>query len=237
MTLPPVVALMPIKAMSERVPGKNVRPLCGRPLFHWMMDALLASRHVTRILINSDSDEIGREAERMGAVYVPRPTHLLGHMVRMNPLIEWDLEQTEGEMFLQTHATNPLLTGATIDRAIERFCQPGEHDSLFSVTEFRTRFYWPDGEPINHELDQDLRSQDLPPIYEENSCLYAFSRSSFQARRRRIGGRPILFPIDPLEAVDIDEEFQFRIAEALMAQRLAAPHRLSAVRPTPGVGG
>jgi len=211
---------MPMKAHSERVPRKNVRPLCGRPLFHWMMDSLRSSRYITRIVVNSDSDDIGLEAERLGAVYVRRPPHLLGDMVRAHPLIEWDLRETEGEYFVQTHSTNPLLTGGTIDRAIERFFESGEHDSLFSVNEFKTRFYWPDGRPINHYVDREVRSQDLPPIYEENSCLYVFSRSSFATTGRRIGGRPVLFPIDPLEAIDIDEEYQFEVAEALMARRL-----------------
>ena len=220
MRFPAVTALMPMKAHSERVPGKNVRPLCGRPLFHWMLDALRGSRHVTRVVINTDSEDIGRAAESVGAVYLRRPAHLLGDMGRANPLIAWDLEHTEGEVFLQTHATNPLLTAGTIDQAIERFLEPGEHDSLFTVNPFQTRFSWADGRPINHDLGNDLRSQDLPPIYEENSCLYLFTRASFARHGRRIGGAPLLFPIDPLEAMDIDEEFQFTIAEALMARRL-----------------
>lgn len=222
MKIPPVTALMPMKAHSERVPGKNVRPLCGRPLFHWMMDSLRSSRYITRIVVNSDSHDIGHEAARLGAVYIQRPAHLLGDMVRANPLIAWDINQTAGEYYyLQTHSTNPLLRAETIDRAIERFFESGDHDSLFSVNEFQTRFYWPDGRPINHSLDRDIRSQDLPPIYEENSCLYIFSRATFAEHGRRIGTRPILFPIDPFEAVDIDEEYQFEIAEALMSQRLA----------------
>jgi CMP-N-acetylneuraminic acid synthetase len=222
MSVPAVTALMPMKAHSERVKGKNVRPLCGKPLFHWMLDALRSSRHVTRIVIDSDSDAIGSEAERLGATYLRRPAHLLGDMVRMNPLIDWDLRHVEGEFFLQTHATNPLLTAGTIDQAIERFFATGDHDSLFTVNAIQTRFYWPDGRPINHDLGHDVRSQDLPPIYEENSCLYLFSRAGFTAHGRRIGARPLLFPIDPLEAVDIDEEYQWQIAEALMARRLAS---------------
>ena len=220
MTIPDVTALMPMKGHSERVKGKNVRELCGRPLFHWMMDSLLNSRYITRIVVNSDSDEIGKGAERLGAVYVRRPPQLLGDMVRANPLIAWDLQHSDGEYFLQTHCTNPLLTSKTVDLAIERFFEPGDHDSLFSVNPFRTRFYQSNGRPINHELECDLRSQDMPPIFEENSCLYLFSRESFVRTGRRIGERPILFPIDPLEGVDIDEEYQWVIAEALMAQRL-----------------
>lgn len=219
MRIPLVTALMPMKAHSERVPGKNIRPLCGRPLFHWMMDTLKASRYVSHIVVNTDSDRIGQEVERLGGIYHRRPDHLLGDMVRANPLIAWDIGRLEGDFFLQTHSTNPLLAAATVDKAIERFFLPGDHDSLFTVNAFHTRFYWPDGRPINHTLDRDLRSQDLPPIYEENSCLYAFSRASFATRGRRIGERPVMFPIDALEAIDIDEEHDFVLAEALMASR------------------
>jgi N-acylneuraminate cytidylyltransferase len=187
-----------------------------------MMDTLNASRYVSRIVVNSDSAAIGLEVERMGGIYHRRPEHLLGDMVRANPLIEWDLGRLDGEFFLQTHSTNPLLTAATIDHAIERFFAPGDHDSLFTVNECRTRFYWSDGRPINHELDRDVRSQDLPPIYEENSCLYVFSRAGFKSTARRIGMRPLMCQLDPIEALDIDEEYQWRIAEVLMQQRVEA---------------
>lgn len=218
---PKFTALMAMKGHSERVPGKNIRPLAGRPLFHWMMDALRGSRHVGEILINSDSDQIGREAETLfGATYVRRPKHLLGDMVGMNPLIEYDMSQTTSGWFIQTHATNPLLTSATIDAAIDRFLEAGTHDSLFAVNTFHSRFYTANGVALNHDPAVMLRTQDLPPLYEENSCLYAFSRASFALDGRRIGRRPLLFPTPPLESVDIDEEFQFRLADLLMQMRL-----------------
>jgi len=219
---PKITAMMPMKAHSERVPGKNIRPLAGRPLFHWMMDALRGSKYIGEILINTDSEEIGREAERLfGARYVRRPEHLLGDHVSMTPLIEHDLSQCDATVMLQTHSTNPLITSATVDRVVERYFAEGDHDSVFTVNTFRSRFYWEDGRPLNHDLAVMLRTQDLPPLYEENSCLYVFSRDSFKRCGRRIGDRPALVPTDPLESVDIDEEHHFRIAEALMRDRLA----------------
>lgn len=219
---PKFTALMAMKGHSERVPGKNVRELAGRPLFHWMMDALRGSRYISEILINTDSDRIGHEAETtFGATYVRRPTHLLGDMVGMNPLIEHDMAQTTNDLFIQTHATNPLITSSTVDAAIERFLAPGAHDSLFTVNTFHSRFYWDDGRAVNHDPAEMLRTQDLPPIYEENSCLYAFSRQSFTMLGRRIGQRPLLFATPPLESVDIDEEHQFALAELLMRRRVS----------------
>lgn len=211
-----------MKGHSERVPGKNIRPLCGRPLFHWIVESLGRSRYITEIVVNTDSEEIAAQARGLGATVLVRPDELRGDLVPIQPLIEHDLAHTRGEWYLQTHSTNPLVTTATIDRAIEAFFAQGEHDSLFTVTPLHTRFYWPDGRPVNHDPEVLLRTQDLPPVYEENSCLYLFSRELFARRGHRLGSRPLMFPMDRHEAVDIDEEFDFAVAEALMRQRLAA---------------
>lgn len=211
-------ALVPMKHHSERVPGKNYRPLAGKPLFYWVLDALNASDHVGEILINTDSEEIAGEAPKHFDVQVLwRPDELLGDMVPMQPLIAHDIEFTERNLFLQTHSTNPFLTSSTIDAAIEAYLEDDEYDSLFSVTPLHTRLYWPDGRPINHDPEVLLRTQDLPPILEENSCIYLFSRETFQRTGHRLGQRPAMFEMDALEAVDIDEEHDFRIAEALAA--------------------
>ncbi|MCL0102753.1 acylneuraminate cytidylyltransferase family protein [Dehalococcoidia bacterium] len=211
-----------MKGHSERVPGKNMRSFCGRPLFHWIIRSLQNSMYITRIIINTDSQAIAKKALDYFHCLdiVKRPEAIQGDFVSMNDIIAYDLSQIEGEHFLQTHSTNPLLTTATIDKAIECYFNRLEtHDSLFSVTRRQVRLYWQDGRPINHKLhnpQESLRTQDLDPIYEENSCLYIFSRTSFsQSRNWRIGLKPQMFEIEKLEAVDIDEEPDFRLAEAL----------------------
>jgi N-acylneuraminate cytidylyltransferase len=218
---PSFSALVPMKHESERVPGKNLRSLHGRPLYHWILETLKASRFVREIVVNTDSKEIARDAaERFGARILWRPDHLLGHMVGIKPLIEYDLSQSDGEYFLQTHSTNPLLTTETVDRAIATFLAPGDHDSLFTVTPVQSRFYWADGKPVNHDPDNLVRTQDLPPVYEENSCLYLFTRAGFLKHRHRIGRHAIMFPMPAEEAVDIDEPRDFTVADALMKARL-----------------
>lgn len=217
-----ITALIPLKWHSERVPGKNVRPFCGKPLFHWIVESLAASRHIGQILIDTDSADIAAAAAALPKVRtVLRPERLRGDMVGITPLIEFELSQVSGDRFLQTHSTNPLLTTRTIDAAIEAYLSSAAHDSLFTVTPWRKRFYTADGRPVNHDPKNMLRTQDLPPILEENSNLYLFTRDSFLRNAHRIGSTPILFPMDPLEAVDIDEESDFTLAESLMAARLA----------------
>lgn len=221
---PEVIALVPMKGHSERVPGKNMRLLDGRPLFHRVVESLQNSRYVTGIVIDTDSREIADDAikhfDRVSVL--DRPESIRGDFVSMNPIIAYDLSQTEGEHFLQTHSTNPLLKTATIDKAIERYFNSLDtYDSLFAVTRHQARFYRQDGQPVNHNPQEMLRTQDLPPVFEDNSNIYIFSRTSFHANgNRRIGLKPQMFEMDSLEAVDIDEESDFRLAEALSRIRL-----------------
>ena len=83
-----------------------------------------------------------------------------------------------------------------------------------SVTRLQTRLYDGDGRAMNHDPRQLLRTQDLAPIFEENSGMYVFTREQIAAGRR-FGERPLLFEIDPMEATDIDTEADFVLAEAL----------------------
>jgi N-acylneuraminate cytidylyltransferase len=218
-----ITALVPMKGHSERVPGKNLRAMCHKPLFYWILDSLSRSKYIDRIVINTDSPEIAQGTTKLFDVtIIERPTELQGDFFVANDLIAYDLLQfPETEFFLQTHSTNPLLKTETIDRAIEAFFRQRTHDSLFSVTELHTRLYWTEGTPVNHDPSNLIRTQDLEPIFEENSCLYIFSRESFKKNNNRLGDSPMMFPIDRFEAVDIDEEYDFLLAESLLFARLA----------------
>lgn len=218
--VPTVKALVPMRERSERVPGKNFRELCGRPLFAWILETLMSSRRVEEVVVNTDSERIARGVESMGARVLWRPESLRGRMINIRPLLEHDLNHVEGTHFLQTHSTNPLVRLATIDRAIDAYFSASDNDCLFSVTPHQARFFSVDGTPINHDPMVLERTQDLSPLFEENSCIYLFSRSVFERFQHRIGERPLLFPMDPLEAVDIDDESDFILAEALTKIRL-----------------
>jgi CMP-N-acetylneuraminic acid synthetase len=218
-----LVALLPMKGHSERVPNKNIRNFCGKPLYHWIMKSLLDSEHVDHVVINTDSEVIAKDAlnhfERVRIIN--RPAAIQGDFVPMNDIIAYDISRIEGTHFLQTHSTNPLLTADTLDKAIKCYYENIDRcDSLFSVTAHRTRLYWTDGRPINHDPKELLRTQDLEPVYEENSNIYIFSKKSFATSgNRRIGLYPKMFEIDRFEAVDIDEEFDFKMAEMLCQLR------------------
>ena len=216
-----VVAIVPMRHDSERVPGKNYRPLGGRPLFHHIVETLLASPAISRVAIDTDSDVV-RDSARAAFPEVDvleRPPHLRDGMIPMNDVLLNDVDRIQGDLYLQTHSTNPLLRTATVTAAVERLLGDPASDSLFGVTRLQTRLWNADGTPMNHDRSVLVRTQDLPPVYEENSCLYLFTRDSLERHGSRIGERPILFEIPRDEAWDIDEEVDFRVAEALYALR------------------
>jgi CMP-N-acetylneuraminic acid synthetase len=212
-----VVALVPMRHQSERVPGKNYRPFNGRPLFHHIVSTLLAVERVSEVVIDTDSATIKEQAAEVFPTVrvIDRPPRLVGGDVPMTSVLQYDAELFPSNWYLQTHSTNPLLQPSTIDAALDRMeASLGSHDSLFSVTRWQTRLYDADGQPINHDPNVLLRTQDLPPVFEENSNLYLFTAPQIAAGRR-IGATPILFEIDALEATDIDEEHDFLLAEML----------------------
>ena len=218
-----LVALLPMKGNSERVPNKNLKDFHGSPLYHKVLETLIKSRFIDKVVINTDSSKIKKDAvENYGEIIkiIDRPLSIQGDFVSMNKIIDFDLHRLKNNLhFLQTHSTNPLLKTTTIDNAIEKYFEVIENnifDSLFSVTRFQTRFYWETGEPVNHDPDELIRTQDLPVMYEENSNFYIFSKDSFYANgKKRIGKRPFLFEMDKIESVDIDEPEDFIIAKKL----------------------
>jgi CMP-N-acetylneuraminic acid synthetase len=217
-----LTALLPMKAHSERVPRKNFRPLAGKPLFRWILDTLLSVEMVGQVVINTDAryilEELGLREDARVRIRDRRP-ELCGDLVSMNLVLADDVANCDGDEFLMTHTTNPLLSAATITRAIQDWRKTPDADSLFSVNRIQTRFYRRDGTPVNHDPARLVRTQDLEAWYEENSCLYLFTRDSFGETQARIGKSPMMFVTPSLESVDIDEEYQWTMAAALIEAR------------------
>ena len=217
-----VVALVPIRHHSERVPGKNYRSFAGKPLYYYIIESLQSCPLIKEIVVDTDSQVI---KERISAVFpkiqlIDRPDHLKAGTVPMNDVLLYDVDQVDADFYLQTHSTNPLLRAETITNAVQNFLENYPmYDTLFSVTRLQTRLWDVLSRSINHNPSILLRTQDLPPVYEENSCIYIFTPNTLKERHNRIGERPLMFEIDRTEAVDIDEELDFKVAEFLYLDR------------------
>ncbi len=216
-----VVALVPMRHHSVRVPGKNYRMMAGKPLFHHILDTLLACPEINQIAVDTDSPAIMESLEKdyPKVIRINRPAHLQADTVPMNEVLLHDTSQVAGDFYLQTHSTNPLLRPDSISQAIRTLeANYPAYDSLFSVTRVQTRLWDQLARPLNHNPAILLRTQDLPPVFAENSCLYIFRRDHLAVRRNRIGERPFMFEIDATEAWDIDNELDFAVASFLYAQ-------------------
>jgi CMP-N-acetylneuraminic acid synthetase len=219
-----LAALVPMRHHSQRVPGKNYRPLAGKPLFHHILETLLAVPEIEIVMVDTDSEPVMEDVRRLfpSVRLIERPEHLRADDIPMNDILLHDTAQVDAEFYLQTHSTNPLLKAETISEGIRKFFDVQQkYDSLFSVTRLQTRLYFEDGRAINHNPLELKQTQDLPPVYEENSCLYLFTRGNLVKKHHRIGDTPLLFEINRDEAWDIDEEFDFEIADFLMKKRFS----------------
>ena len=215
-----IVALVPMRHHSQRVKGKNYRTLAGRPLYQHILSTLGSCPEIAEIVVDTDSQVImnGIKEEYPQVQILVRPEYLRAEETPMNEVLLHDTEQVKADFYLQTHSTSPLLSQETISSAIQTMMRKfPAYDSLFSVTRRQTRYWDELGRAINHNPAILLQTQDLPPVYEENSCLYIFTREILENQRNRIGLRPFMFEIDAAEAWDIDEEIDFMIVDLLMS--------------------
>ncbi|MCQ3936408.1 MAG: acylneuraminate cytidylyltransferase family protein [Chloroflexi bacterium] len=218
-----LAALVPMRHHSQRVPGKNYRPLAGKPLFQHILETLESVPEIEAVIVDTDSEPVMDGVRRLfpDVKLIRRPEHLRADDIPMNDILLYDTAQVQADFYLQTHSTNPLLKPETISRAIQSLITNYPHyDSLFSVTRLQTRLYFQDGRAINHNPLELIQTQDLPPVYEENSCIYIFTRENLERKKHRIGDKPLMFEIPADEAWDIDEELDFEIADFLMKKRV-----------------
>jgi CMP-N-acetylneuraminic acid synthetase len=232
MTKPRIVALLPMKANSERVKGKNFRDFCGKPLFRWILDTLLEVNEIDQIIINTDARQILADNGLVDTDRIlirDRKPEICGDLVSMNRVLADDVANVPADIYLMTHTTNPLMSADTIRKALAAFQEAqaaGKADSLFTVDKVQTRFYRADCSPVNHDPDNLIPTQHLEPWFEENSNLYLFTRESFAKTKARIGKQPMMHEGPFFESIDIDTpadwDFAVVAARYLLEQKESA---------------
>jgi CMP-N-acetylneuraminic acid synthetase len=208
---------------SQRVAGKNYRPLAGRPLYEHIISSLLDCPEIAQVVVDTDSPPVmeGLRRNYPQVLVVERPEHLRADATSMNEVLAYDTSQVDADFYLQTHSTNPLLRPQTISAAIQALLAAYPAcDSLFSVTRLQVRLWDQLGRAVNHNPNILLQTQDLPPIFEENSCIYIFTRPILLARRNRLGERPLMFEIPAAQAWDIDDELDFSFVDHMLMHNL-----------------
>jgi CMP-N-acetylneuraminic acid synthetase len=183
----------------------------------------MAIEIIDRVIVNTDANQelFSNFSGSKKLVIRSRKPSLRGDLVSMNRIIEDDILSDSNDIFLMTHTTNPLISTKTLNNAINIFMKrnKNKYDSLFSATKFQGRFYYEESVAINHNPNELLRTQDLPSVYLENSCLYLFEKSIFLNTKTRIGKKPILFETPQLESIDIDTEDDWYLANLLISDK------------------
>lgn len=212
-----VAAIVPMRHNSERVPGKNYRLLGGMPLYRHVVHSLRLVPEIDEIVIDTDSPTVMDDAREIfpDVTLLSRPEHLRDGAIAMNDVLLNTLRQIDVDVVLQTHSTNPFLSAASLQKALHAFAANDEVDSVFGVTRLQARLWSKDTKPVNHDPALLLRTQDLDPIYLENSCFYVFTPHSLAETGNRLGPRPMMVEVPAREAIDIDDEWDFRVAEAV----------------------
>jgi CMP-N,N'-diacetyllegionaminic acid synthase len=234
---PRLLAVVPARGGSKRLPRKNVLPLAGRPLIEWTIDAARASARCVDVLVSTDDEEIAAEARRAGAL-VPwlRPAELATDTagsagVVAHALAWYESERGAVDAVLLLQPTSPFRSPASIRGAVETYnAQPGSpRHPVISVSPASTPPAWTfalrDGE-LHPTLGWDLlqlRSQDLPPAYAINGALYVIPAEEVRACGPIV--RPGVLPFvmtDPRECLDIDTPEDWALATHWAADMLVA---------------
>ena len=212
-----IVVILPMRAGSQRVINKNSRVINGKHLYEYIIDKLLNFNLLSNIIINTDIEKVHEKYISNNKIILVRRNNNLKGNCDINLVIADSIKNIDADLFIQVHATNPLFKITSLKKAVYFYFENKmNYDSLFSVTKIYKRFWYEDGTPVNHKLENEPTTQNLTPYYEENSCFYLFSKKSFLDKNNRIGVNPKLFEISKEESLDIDDEADLLILEKLL---------------------
>jgi CMP-N-acetylneuraminic acid synthetase len=216
-----IVAVVHAKGTSERVPGKNLRLLGDRPLFSWAIGNALAAQQVDAVYVDSESADILRIGGDFGARPLRRPPELADNRTTGDGLARWQAEALPHvSVIAQVVPTSPFLDPRSIDGAITML-RARDLESVVGVR-VESCYAWLDGRPAYLRADGSIpNSCDMRPMVRETTGLYVNDRSAVLRTGRRISDRCAPYPLAPLEAIDINSEDDFVMAELVAAGLLA----------------
>ncbi len=208
-----IVAVVPIKLINERLPGKNIKLLGNKPLLFYIQEALLHVPQIDERYVYCSNDAVCPYLEK-GISYLQRPAFLDENTANFTQIFEEFSKAVEADIYVYAHATAPFSRSETIAECIGKVMND-RYDSAFTAVKIQD-FLWKDGQAWNFDASNIPRSQDLDVIYRETSSVYVFRKEVFEQYKRRVGLRPYIKEIDYREAVDINTLADFELAKRLL---------------------
>ena len=213
-----IIAMVPVRAGSTRVPNKNTRKFANTSLLELKLKVLKNVSGITQIIVSTDCDIAAEIAHKQNIKVQRRSKYYAGSDVTNDQHWLHIAKTTPGDIVFLAQVTSPLLRVSSIQKALNTFLNSGSNDSLNSVS-VEKKFLWKDMNPINYDINVTPKSQDLPNIVSLNFAITIIQKQAMIKRKNVIGYRPSFFELDKVEALDIDDLVDFKVAE-LMYQEL-----------------
>jgi N-acylneuraminate cytidylyltransferase len=218
-----ILAIIPARGGSKRIPGKNLAPLAGRPLICHTIDHALASKRVQRTVVSTDDPAIAEVAREAGADVIDRPAKISGDSATSESALIHALDRQKKKpglvVFLQ--ATSPVRRAFDIDQAIAQFERDGL-DSLFSACE-NNKLIWKSGrkgpEPINYDYRSRKREQEFRTQYRENGSIYVVTPSLLRREKCRLGGKIGVYLMPEWASYQVDQPWEIRQIEWILKEQ------------------
>lgn len=208
-----IVAVVPMKLNNQRLPQKNIRKFTdGNPLCQYILTTLSKCSKINEIYVYCSNSDIKKYLTG-GVEYLKRDKSLDSDNTKMNEVLYSFANDVSADIYVMAHTTAPFIYQASIEKGMNAVIE-GTYDSAFSVKKLQD-FIWKDGEPLNYDLENIPRTQELKPLYMETSGFYIYRSEIIKNMRRRIGEKPYLVEISEIESCDIDEKEDFIIADAI----------------------
>lgn len=208
-----VVALVPIKLNSQRLPHKNILPILGKPMCYHIVDSLVQVEAIDEVYVYCSDPKVTEYIPEK-AKFLQRDKRLDQDLVKGFDIYRSFIETVDADIYVLAHTTSPFTKAETISNALSHIVE-GENDSAFSAEKVQT-FAWYQGKPINYDLNDVPRTQDMEPVWVETSAFYMFKKEIFTEHNRRIGFHPYIQEVSGVEAVDIDtkQDYDFAVEMA-----------------------
>lgn len=207
-----IKALVAVRSGSVRVQNKNLRPFAGSSLLEVKLNQLKRIKGLDGIIVNSNDDTMLKIAVDMGCETVKRDPYYASNSVSMSDVYKNMAENCDCDVIAYINVTNPLLKDETIEKAIEEYKNMTEFDSLNSAHLVK-EFMFLDNVPVNYDLKNQPRSQDLPDYYALNFAINIIARDKMISCKNVVGDKPWIYAIDEIEATDIDNPIDFEFSE------------------------
>ena len=210
-----ISALIAARSGSVRVQNKNIRPFAGSTLLEVKIEQLKRISNIEEIVVNSNDDEILKIAERCGAIPCVRDPYYASNTVSMSDVYRNMAENMNCDVIVYANCTNPVIKDETIFNLVEYYKNHCDEFDSVNSAHLVKEFLWKDNLPINYDLRNQPRSQDLPNISALNFAVNVLSRETMIEGKNVVGKKPFIYNIDQIEATDIDNPSDFFLAEQI----------------------